>query len=223
VSPARRLLTWALSSALAGLVVLALVPRVFGGPRPMVFVAWRGVSDTAREALEVRWSLVERRAIGPSAFSYVLDHRSLPALDALVAHPAVLATEGIDRPTGTVSPSAPLTARRGGLLTAPAWLSRATKGVGAALLALGLMLAAAATRGVWASRVRDGWRVLIVRPGAAAGWMSGAAVGWLQRDDREDAGQPADDRGGRCRWCGRSVWPRRALDGGDAWKPPRGR
>jgi hypothetical protein len=181
-SPSRRLIICAVPALLAGLVVLVLVPWVFGAPRAMVQVAWREVPDDERDALEARFSLGERQAIGPREFAYVPDDTTTATLAALVAHPAILATEGIDRRMGVISASAPLTARRGGVITAPR-AARAARAGGTLLLALGVALAVAsagltATR---ASRAHDWWTAYWRSPGRFARHVAAVTPAWLER------------------------------------------
>src|SRR5688572_28493866 len=160
-SPRRVLLVSAVLAFLAGLATLALLPRVFGAPRAMVHLAWQHEDPSAdREALEARFSLFERQLIGPGEFAYVPGDTAAATLMALVAHPAILATDGIDRRMGTIGAAAPLTARRGGIVSAPA-AARAAKAGGALLLALAaaFALAGAGLTAVRASRARAWWHM----------------------------------------------------------------
>src|SRR5262249_24863331 len=140
--PTRFFVIRAASALAAGLVVLALVPVIFGAPRPMVHVAWHPVPDAEREALEAGFSLAERQAIGPHEYAYVPGDIPPSTLSRLVSHPAILATEGIDLRTGTISASAPLTARRNGLVTSPRG-ARVTRAGGLLLVVVGIALAVA--------------------------------------------------------------------------------
>jgi hypothetical protein len=180
--PTRSVLLCAVATFCAGLVVLALVPVIFGTPRPMLHVAWNPVSDREREALEARFSLAEGRPKGPGEFVYVPEDVTPSTLAALAAHPAILATAGIDRRTGTIDASAPLTARRGGLVTS-ARAARAARAAGVALAALGVALATAGIvlTGKRASTAHARWSRYRQSPGRFGRDTASAAFAWIER------------------------------------------
>ena len=114
-----RLLLTATGCLIAGIALLQLLPVVFGAPVLLVHITWRGVDDIARQQLEQQFRLSERTALANGAWQYVPLEPSTPILRAIVRHPAVAATDGIDRRALRLSPRAPRTPRRGGLVTAP--------------------------------------------------------------------------------------------------------
>jgi hypothetical protein len=149
---------------LAAAIVLAVLPIVFGRPRPMVHVQWRGIDSTGRAALERQFELGEARDVGGGRWAYVPRDTGRDRLEALVSHPAVADTDGIDRHLFRIARRAPLTERRGGLIASPL-AARAAKLAAYALigLGLGLLLAAALSFG---SAAGWSWReVAVAMPG----------------------------------------------------------
>ena len=181
--PRRALLVSAAAAFLGGLATLALLPQVFGVPRPIVHVAWQhDVPSADREAAEARFSLSERQPLGPGEFAYVPGDTTPATLMALVTHPGVVATDGIDRRSGTIDASAPLTARRGGAVTAPL-AARGAKAGGVLLIviAVALAVAGASLTGPRASRARGWWERCRHAPGQALGQAGALGLAWLQR------------------------------------------
>jgi len=182
-SPSRALLVYAVAALLAGLATLALLSPVFGAPRPMVHIAWQHeVQSPDREAAEARFSLSEPHALGPGEFAYVVGDTTPVTLMALIADPAVVATDGIDRRTGTITASAPLTARRGGLVTAPL-AARGAKAGGVLLLMLAAALAVISVNltGPRASRAHEWWKRCRRAPGQVLADAGALGPAWLQR------------------------------------------
>jgi len=130
--PVRRALQLAGACAAAAALILALVPWVFGSPLPMVDIQWREIPDDSRVALEQEWQLTEPTRLNATTWRYVPADRSTPRLRAIVTHPAVADTNGIQRREFRIADRPPLTPRRGGLLDAP------MAGRGARALAYGL-------------------------------------------------------------------------------------
>lgn len=123
-----RLLAGAVACALAAAAVLAGIPVLFGAPQPMVHIQWRNVSASDRVALERQFRLTEPTQLDADEWSYVPADRSSEVLGAIVRHPSVEDTAGIDRRAFTISDSPPLTPRRGGLLGGtPPWMARAAR------------------------------------------------------------------------------------------------
>jgi len=89
--------------------------------------------------------LSEPERLGESLWEYVPTDRSRETLFAIIGHPAVAQTDGIDRQGVRISPRAPQTARRGGLFIAPQ-AARATKAAGYLCLLAAAMLFAIAAR-----------------------------------------------------------------------------
>jgi hypothetical protein len=109
----------------AAAVLGALVPIVFGAPQALVYITWKNPDE--RPALEQRFRLEEPSQIDGSTWSYVPRVTAPDLLRQIITHPAVGDTAGIDRPALRIASNAPLTPRRGGLVTAPA-VARAVKG-----------------------------------------------------------------------------------------------
>ena len=104
----------------------ALVPIAFGVPRAKVHLNWGDIDQTERQRLESQFNLTEATALGGSAWAYVPLDVTPDTLGAIVEHPSVIATDGIDRSTFRLS-RAPLTERREGYLpSAPRWVVRGT-------------------------------------------------------------------------------------------------
>ena len=136
-----RLLAGGVASALATVLVLAGIPTLFGTPLPMVRIYWRDISDPDRIAAEQRFRLSEATRQDEKAWSYVPLDASVSTLRAIVAHPSVEDTDGINRRTGTIADRPPLTPRRGGMLAAPPpWMARAARLLAYALAGLSAIL-----------------------------------------------------------------------------------
>ena len=134
--PARaRFLVWAVAYALASAAVLASIPFLFGSPQPIVLIHWREVSASERRSLEREFGLTEATQRNGDTWGYVPTRTSPDALHAIVTHPSVADTDGIDRRALTIADSPPLTPRRGGLLEAPA-IARAARVLAYALACL---------------------------------------------------------------------------------------
>jgi len=149
----------------------------------MVHIAWQHeVQSPDREAAEARFSLSEPHALGPGEFAYVVGDTTPVTLMALIADPAVVATDGIDRRTGTITASAPLTARRGGLVTAPL-AARGAKAGGVLLLMLAAALAVISVNltGPRASRAHEWWKRCRRAPGQVLADAGALGPAWLQR------------------------------------------
>jgi len=127
-SPAwRRYVAWAVVHAVASAAGLASLPIIFGSSLPQVHIQWRDVSQSQRIALERRFALTEATDLGNDVWSYVPTDTSRERLLAIVTDAAVADTNGINRRTFRISDTPPLTARRGGLLEAPPWMTGATR------------------------------------------------------------------------------------------------
>src|SRR6188508_3099676 len=119
-----RLLAGGVASALATILVLTGIPTLFGSPLPMVRIYWRNISDADRVVAEQRFSLSEATRQDGDIWSYVPLDTSVSTLRAIVTHPSVEDTDGINRRTATIADRPPLTPRRGGLLeNAPNWMA----------------------------------------------------------------------------------------------------
>ena len=110
-----RLLTAGVVSALLGSVVLGAIPVLFGSPLPMVYVYWRGIGTSERVAIEQQFRLSESTRVSEKAWSYVPLDTSPNTLRAIVTHPSIEDTDGINRRAFRLDRS-PLTPRRGGWL-----------------------------------------------------------------------------------------------------------
>jgi hypothetical protein len=167
----------------SALVILRLLPVVFGAPVPLVHITWRGVDDEARRDFERQFRLSEPAVRANGTWQYVPLDTSTATLSAIVRHPAVAATDGIDRRALRISPRAPRTPRRGGLLTAPL-LARATKLVAYILAMCAALLFLAAATGVTAFK-REWFRSLTRRvrahPRDVIADATTAARGFLER------------------------------------------
>ena len=123
---------------LTGTGILAAIPPLYGTARPRISVALRDIDETQRRQFERDFDLLEGVRLGPDVWLYVPNDTQADRLRALLAHPAVLATDGIDKRRARISPDASLTARRGGLISAPPVVSRTTKFLAYSLLVLGV-------------------------------------------------------------------------------------
>jgi hypothetical protein len=164
--------------------VRSLIPVLFGAPHAKAHITWRGVDEAGRRALEQRFRLSEPAPLADGQWAYVPLEPTPQLLRALITHPAVEKTDGIDRPALRMSPRAPLTARRGGLLPGVPMAARAARLTVYLLLGVGLMLLASACghmAGVtplavlaMAARVR-------ASPAAELRGMTVGARRWLER------------------------------------------
>jgi hypothetical protein len=134
----------AAAAAAAGLVAL-LVPVLFGTPRPMVHVTWQPIDASIRAGLERTFQLTEPRPLPDGTWAYVPLETDRDTLRAIVTHPAVADTDGIDRARFEMAARPPLTPRRGGLwAAAPRW------GAPAAVALAGVLGVLAAAAGLLA-------------------------------------------------------------------------
>lgn len=155
-----RLLAGGVASAISAVLLLALIPILFGRPLPMIRVDWRNDSEPDRIAAEQQLHLSEPTPIGDNAWYYVPLDTSAQALVAIVTHPSIANTSGIDRRRFEIADSPALTPRRGGLFEAPRWMSAGARLLAYAaaacsvLLILGALLSSPALSP--GSRVRNG-------------------------------------------------------------------
>ena len=145
----RNALVLAVASALTAATILAALPVVFGSPQAQIHIQWRDVNEVERIALEQQFALTESTRLTRDTWSYVPTDVSAERLGAIVRHPAVVDTSGIDRFLLRISNTPPLTPRRGGLLEAP----RMARGV----KLLGYLFAGLAA-------VLLGWAILVSPP-----------------------------------------------------------
>ena len=123
--------------ALASAAALASIPVLFGSPQPKVHIQWRDTGEPDRIALERQFQLSESTRLDENVWSYVPLDTSPEVLRAIVTHPSVADTNGINRRVFRIGDSPPLTPRRGGLLEGtPAWMARAARLLGYALACL---------------------------------------------------------------------------------------
>src|SRR5688500_8599872 len=109
-------------------LIFALVPLLFGSPLPMVHVRWTAIAEADRHALEQRFRLTEAALLAQDLWAYVPADTSSATLRAIVTHPSVVDSDGINRRTFEIADNPPLTPRRGGLLEGtPAWMARAVR------------------------------------------------------------------------------------------------
>jgi hypothetical protein len=144
------LLLWGVGFGFWGLVIAGLVPLLFGSPQPMVQIRWGAIAEPDRVALEQRWRLTEAAPRDDENLrAYVPTDTSTDTLRAIVTHPSVIDTDGINRRAFTIADAPPLTPRRGGLFDdAPAWMARGGRalayllaGIAGALFATVIVLA----------------------------------------------------------------------------------
>jgi len=143
-----RLLAAGLTCAFVAVLVLGAIPVLFGSPRPMVRLYWRTIPDADRRAAEQQFHLSEPTHVTGNTWSYVPLDTSADTMRAIVAHPLVEDTDGINRRAFRIADRPPLTPRRGGRLTGVApWAAGATRlsGYGLAGVAALLLLAGALT------------------------------------------------------------------------------
>ena len=141
------------------------------------------VSASERLSLEREFGLIAATQQNDDTRGYVPTKTSPDALRAIVTHPSVANTDGIDRSAFTISDSPPLSPRRGGLLEAP-MIARM-----AGLLAYAL----ACFAGVWLLRSALVFSPLTTRLTVSAGaqWagadVHGNSHGAVPDGAREDA------------------------------------
>ena len=130
---------------IAGLLMLRALPALFGAPAPMVTVTWRFIAPAERADLERLFQLSEAVHLEGDRWAYLPLDTSAERLEALVRHPKVAVTDGVDRGTFRLADGGPLGPRRGGsFAAAPRTASRAFKlasylfvAIGGALVLLG--------------------------------------------------------------------------------------
>jgi hypothetical protein len=135
-----RWLVAGLACSAAAFLLLAAIPVLFGTPRPMVAITWRDVSAPDRAAAEARLRLSEATVIGDRQWRYVPLDTSASALVAIVSHPFVEDTDGIDRSAFRIADRPPLTERRGGPLSGIAWMAGAVRLAAYLLVAMAVVL-----------------------------------------------------------------------------------
>ncbi len=135
-----RLLAGGVASAISAVLLLFLIPILVGRPLPMIRVEWRSISEPDRIAAEQKLSLSEPTPIGENTWNYVPLDTSAQALVAIVTHPSIANTSGVDRRTFEVADSPALTPRRGGLVEAPRWVSAGTRLLAYAAAACSVLL-----------------------------------------------------------------------------------
>ena len=112
-------LTRALALGLLAITLPLAARGLYGPPGALVQVRWQPSVDAAeRQRLETGWQLVDGHEVSPSTWRYDLTAPSEGRLRAIVTHAAVADTHYIDRQRYTLTPEAPRTARRHGLMTA---------------------------------------------------------------------------------------------------------
>jgi hypothetical protein len=122
------LLKAALVCAAASAALLAVIPLLFGSPQSMVHIRWGAIGEPDRIALEQQWRLTEAASLGDGRWAYVPTDNSTDTLRAIVTHPSVIDTDGINRRAFTTADAPPLTPRRGGLFDgAPPWMARGAR------------------------------------------------------------------------------------------------
>jgi hypothetical protein len=127
--------------AAASGLIFALIPMLFGSPLAMVQVRWAPVAEAERQALEQRFRLTEPAPLAQDLWAYVPADTSSAMLRAIVTHPSVIDTDGINRRTFAIADNPPLTPRRGGWLDgAPAWMARAMRALAYALAGIVCLL-----------------------------------------------------------------------------------
>jgi hypothetical protein len=128
-----------LACVIAGTLLAALTPVVFGSPRPMIRVTWRAIDPPTRRDLEQRFALAEAIHLTEATWGYVPLDTSTRMLRSIVAHPLVAETDGINRRALAIADDPPLTPRRGGMWAhAPAGAARLTLLAAYVIGALGL-------------------------------------------------------------------------------------
>jgi hypothetical protein len=165
---------------LAAAGVRLSISPLFGAPLAEVHVIWRDVPEDERRSLERQLQLSEARQLGRNEWSYVPLDTAPPRLRALVTHPAVERTNGVDRSSFRMSSRAPLTERRGGRFPGHPNAARAAKLVSYLLAASGLMVLAL-TSVVVRRRVTESVSRVRASPADAARDAAKAAITWIQR------------------------------------------
>ncbi|MBI4887262.1 MAG: hypothetical protein HY824_09225 [Acidobacteria bacterium] len=109
-------------------------------------VRWSRIDQALRVELERRFDLREPVRLDDDNWSYLPGDRSPETFRAIVGHPLVVWTDGIDRVTFGTAASPPLSARRGGFLAgASPWMARAARAAklaGYGLMALAVLILA---------------------------------------------------------------------------------
>ena len=137
---ARRHLFFIAAGCFAGAAaVAALIPVLFGSPLRMVHITWAPLERSERQLLERRFQLRDGTERGDGSWAYVPADIDPQTLGAIIAHPAVQATNGIDRRALRLSRDGPLSARQGGMLPGLARGSRVAKLVVALLAFVGVV------------------------------------------------------------------------------------
>ena len=157
IAPRHLLLTAAGCFAGAAIIVF-LVPVLFGSPLRMVHITWAPHSE--RQLLEHRFQLSEGTERADRNWAYIPMDTSPETLRAIITHPAVQATNGIDRRALRLSRDGPLSARRGGILPGLARAARLAKLLAVLLAVIGMVavfaaMPAAARAKAFARRARD--------------------------------------------------------------------
>jgi len=182
-SQVRRTHREAVAAALCFLAAAGIrlaIPGVFGTPVAEVHLTWRQISNDERQSVERQFRLSEARQLDRDEWSYVPLDTTPPLLRALVSHPAIARTDGVDRTSFRMSRRAPLTERRGGRFPGQPNAARAAKFVSYLLVIAGLMLLAltsAFVRGAVAEAVAR----VRASPVDAARDAVRTSVAWLQR------------------------------------------
>jgi hypothetical protein len=161
----RRLFLFAAGCFAGAAAIAGLVPVLFGSPLRMVHITWAPLGQPERQLLEHRFHLTEGAERADRNWAYIPTDTSPPTLRAIIMHPAVQATNGIDRRALRLSRDGPLSARRGGMLPGLARGARVAK-IAAVLLAFAGMLAVFAAMPL-AARVRRVARRALDDPRAA--------------------------------------------------------
>jgi hypothetical protein len=159
-------LVWAIVCFIASAALLASIPLLFGSPTPIVRVVWRGVDTAERATLERRFGLAGPIPLGNGVWGYTPTDTSPDILRALVGHPAVDRTDGIDARAARLERSLPLSPRLGGWIgSASPWMARATRSLayllglaGAVFLVIGTVVSPAIQVHAAPRRVVEGFR-----------------------------------------------------------------
>ena len=185
--PARRRLFLIAIGCFAGAAAIAApVPVLFGVPLRMVHITWAPLDHSERQLLEQQFHLAEGAAHEDRTWAYIPTDASPQTLSAIITHPAVQATNGIDRRALRLSRDGPLSARRGGMLSGLARGARVAKLV-AVLLALVGMVAVFAAMPL-AVRVRHVARSALDDPRTAFGTLVSAVQHGIPVASAEAAG-----------------------------------
>lgn len=181
-----RSLAGALACALAAAAALAGIPVLFGSPQPKVHIQWRDIGEPDRIALERQFRLSESTRLDEDVWSYVPMDTSPEVLRAIVTHPSVDDTNGINRRVFRIGDSPPLTPRRGGLLGGRLpWMARVTRLLAYALACLaGVLLFRSALTSPFLgpeSAIRRGLRGQLTDPSSALRTLPSAARAGMRR------------------------------------------